>query len=141
MTSCELFETIDKQRSKVNYLRQKVEEKNAIILHARLLTSARGGSHRDISDRITELEEIETELIKQYTILQRMELKLSRLAERLPDAEYNIILLRHCGSDRLTFEQIAEKISYSWRHVMNLYRKAKEHLDEYLQSESWDLGV
>lgn len=135
MTAEELIAKLDKQRSKVYCLRDRVDMKNSIVMHAHMLTGTDGGLRKDISDRITEIEAIEAELLDAYAKLQRLERKLLELAERLPEPEYKVICLRYCGSKRLSLEEIADRTFYSYRWVLRLHKTAKIHLTELLEAE------
>lgn len=79
-----------------------------------------GGNHRDLSDYVAKLDEMENDLITRVARYHARAQAVESVIDAVEDDTYaRLLRLRYLDGD--TFEQIAVTMGYSWRQVMRLH--------------------
>jgi Sigma-70, region 4. len=85
-------------------------------------SSRSGVSHR-IENAVLQLDLLEEQVITEITELVRVKREIQTVIQRVGNpVEKELLILHYIGGK--PFEEIAEQMNYSWRHIRRLHQKA-----------------
>ena len=130
MTEAELKEYINIKRER-DQLREMLDEIEATLYHPKIQHMA--GMPSNISDGNRQ----EDLIVKHIDLQDRYKAKIEELAARQLEVEKAIdalrpphrMLLRYRYIDGLTWEQVSERLHYSWSQTHRLHREALQMLE------------
>lgn len=84
------------------------------------------GKPRDLSDFAAKVDQLQTKLIKakDRAVSARLEIT-SRIDAMQDDTEKLLLRLRYIRG--MTFDEVADAMGYSWRHVIRIHGSALQH--------------
>ena len=86
-------------------------------------------SERDLSDLLIKKDELMAKILRDIDRKERARQRINDAIEAMwNENEKTVLILRY--KQGMTFEQVAEAMNYSWRHILNIHGNALAHFME-----------
>lgn len=86
-------------------------------------------SERDLADLIIKKDEILSRILKDIERKEKARQRINDAIEAMwNENEKTVLILRY--KQGMTFEQVAEEMNYTWRHIHNIHGRALQHFME-----------
>ena len=91
--------------------------------------SSRNGVSTRIEDAVLQLDLLEERIVAEIAELVRVKQEIRTVIHQVANpVEKELLMLHYIG--RKSFEEIAEQMNYSWRHIRRLHQKALEGVEQ-----------